>query len=87
MPSQQTADLVKLLATIVTALGMMVLIPLEAWELNKIDNHSERIAIVETQLGKGPRYTADDAEKDQGLLAKILDDHEIRLRVLENERR
>ena len=78
-----TKENIRFLASVITALMLMVLVPLNGWHLTQTISHSDRITKVETRMGEGARYTADDAEKDQGLLAKILDDHEIRLRALE----
>ena len=87
---------IKFLASIVTALCLIILVPLQTWMLVKVVNHGERLAVVEKQFydfrGLGPRYTFKDAEKDYGIVLNLLerqgktvDDHEQRIRALESE--
>ena len=84
------SETIKLFASIVTALCMIVLVPLQGWQLAKLVDVSERLMKVETWQGMGPRYTGNDAAKDLGVLAnvlesqgKTLDDHELRIRTVE----
>lgn len=81
---------IKFLATLVTALCGIVLVPINAWALNKLIDQGERLARVETWIGDGARYTSDDADRDIGILADLLrrqgltlDDHEARIRKIE----
>lgn len=86
-------DTVRFLANIITAFCGVVLVPLNAWALNKLVHQGERLTAIETWMGEGSRYTDADAAKDVGILAKILeaqgkeiDDHESRIREIEKSR-
>lgn len=96
MPNQTQSELIKLLASIVTALGMVVLVPLQIWTLSRAVDHGERIVAIEEWTSsfsrEGPRYTSKDAERDFGVIMRILDqqdkvieDHEGRLRIVEKQ--
>lgn len=96
MPSENQAEYIKLLAAIVTAVGMMILVPLQGWTLSRVVEHGERLTAVEqwTQafVREGGRYTADDAVRDLGVVMRLLEntgrtleDHEGRLRIVEKQ--
>lgn len=84
----------KLLLSIISTFCLVMLVPLNAWALKTIVDLQNRVSIVETEFrsfaSPGPRYTAVDAERDQGVVLKLLesqgkfiDDHEGRIRILE----
>lgn len=89
-------EIVRTLTAIVSALCLLVLVPLNAWALNRLVDLSERQGRLEERFnsfaGPGPRYTQTDAEKDFGILTtilerqgKIIDDHEGRIRTIERK--
>ena len=91
-------DNLKLMLSIVSTLCLVVLVPLNAWALNTIVQLQSRVTSVETQMldfkSAGPRYTTNDANRDFGVVTKLLeaqgkviDDHEGRIRLIERERR
>jgi hypothetical protein len=97
MPSENQAEYIKLLAAIVTAVGMMILVPLQGWTLSRVVEHGERLTAVEQWtkafVREGPRYTADDAVRDLGVVMRLLEntgrtleDHEGRLRIVEKQK-
>lgn len=78
------------LATIVSALCLSVLVPLNAWALSRLVDHGERLGRLEERVGTGSVYTHIDAQRDSGVIlrlletqGKIIEDHEGRLRIVE----
>jgi len=64
--------MIKLCASIVTALGMVVLVPLVSWALLATVQQGERITSLETWRGEGRRYTDVDAERDFGVVLQLI---------------
>jgi hypothetical protein len=52
----------------ITALGMVVLVPLLTWVLLNSVDHGTRLTSLETWRGDGRRYTPEDAQKDYGII-------------------
>ena len=90
----KTDDHIRTLAAIVSSLCLVVLVPLNAWALSRLVDHGERLGVVEERMSQfiqaGPRYTSIDAQRDQGVVlrlleaqGKVIEDHEGRLRIVE----
>lgn len=88
-------DSIRFFTSMITAICLLILIPLQTWILVTMVDHGQRIAVIENSqesfLMEGPRYTEKDAEKDHGIVlgllernGKQIDDHEIRIRDLES---
>lgn len=78
------------LATLVSALCLSVLVPLNAWALSRLVDHGERLGRLEERVGPSAPYTHVDAQRDSGVIlrllenqGKIIEDHEGRLRIVE----
>jgi hypothetical protein len=67
-----TSDTIRLIAAIVTALCMVVLVPLMTWVLLATVSQGERIIALETWRGEGRRYTDVDAKKDFGVVLQLI---------------
>jgi len=66
-------DIIRLMASIVTAIGMLILVPLTSWGLLSIVSLGERTASLEAWRGEGRRYTDVDAEKDFGVVLRLIE--------------
>lgn len=88
-------ELVRTLMAVVSTLCLVLLVPLNAWALNRLVELGERQGRLEERfnsfVGPGPRYTADDAARDLGVLTRVLeaqgqdiDDLETRIRKFES---
>ena len=65
---EQKNDSIKTLAAIVTALGMIVLVPLQTWTLLQTVEQGNRLTKLETWVGEGRQYSRDDALRDFGVI-------------------
>ena len=65
---EQKNDSIKTLAAIVTALGMIVLVPLQTWTLLQTVEQGNRLTKLETWVGNDRQYTRDDALRDFGVI-------------------
>jgi len=65
---EQKNDSIKTLAAIVTALGMIVLVPLQTWTLLQTVDHGNRLTKLETWVGEGRQYSEGDALRDLGVI-------------------
>ena len=94
--SEDQHDSIRLLSSVIGAICLMILVPLNAWGLAKIVDISERTSQLETFVDsfvrEGPRFTSLDFEREQSITMRIiegmgrtLDDHEGRLRIVENK--
>lgn len=57
-----------MLCSIITALGMVVLVPLLTWVLLSMLSHEKRIVAIEVWKGDEKVYSPRDAEKDFGVV-------------------
>ena len=65
---EQKNDSIKTLAAIVTALGMIVLVPLQTWTLLQTVEQGNRLTKLETWVGEGRQYSEEDALRDFGVI-------------------
>ena len=87
----ETREGLKTLSNVVTALCVLVLVPMHGWAILQIVSHGQRLSVVEQRiLSHEPPYNRLDAERDQGVFmrvleshGKVIDDHEGRLRIIE----
>lgn len=66
-------EMIRLVAAIVTAIGMVILIPLMSWSLLAIVSLGERTTSLEVWRGEGRRYTSVDATKDFGVVLRLIE--------------
>jgi len=77
------------------ALAVGILLPINGWALVTLVETTNRVSVLESQFQAfataGPRYTEKDAERDYGVIMRLLeqqgkqiDDHEGRIRKLES---
>lgn len=85
--SREKEALIRLLSQVVTIVTLPVLVGMGGWAILRVVDHENRLAVIESNLAKGDRYTLQDADRDFGVFANIiedmsddLDDHETRLR-------
>ena len=65
---EQKNESIKTLAAIVTALGMIVLVPLQTWTLLQTVDQGNRLTKLETWVGDGRQYSEGDALRDFGVI-------------------
>lgn len=86
MPDTQK-DNIRFFATLVGTLCLVVITPLLGWGLhNSIEFQKlteARLAVLESKSLAGTRYTLEMAQKDFAPLVEKVNDHELRIRVLE----
>ena len=61
---------------------MPVLLAIAGWAMLQIIENDKRLAVLEAEAGKGPRFTLNDFRGVEG----ILKDHESRIRYIESVR-
>lgn len=80
---------IKFLSSVLAALCLIVLVPMMGWGLNAFvefaDETNNRLAVLEFEARQGPRYTRADAREDFGPVIERINDHESRLRLVENK--
>lgn len=76
-----TSDTIRLIAAIVTALCMVVLVPLMTWVLLATVSQGERIIALETWRGEGRRYTDVDAKEDFGVVLHLIRTNEAEIKA------
>jgi hypothetical protein len=69
---EQKNDSIKTLAAIVTALGMIVLVPLQTWTLSQTVDQGNRLTKLEAWVGEGRQSSEGDALRDFGLIVTEL---------------
>jgi len=86
------ANITRLLATVVSALCLSVLIPINGWALYKLVDLGERMAKIETWQGGQASYTPIEAARDMATALEsirsnriILGTHNDRLNRLEKQ--
>ena len=77
------AELVKLLASIITAMCMLIIVPIAIWTLTTVIGYGGRIVSLEEWRGEGRRYTDIDAGKDFGVV--IVEVRQNKAGVTENQ--
>ena len=89
---EQKNDSIKTLAAIVTALGMIVLVPLQTWTLLQTVEQGNRLTKLETWVGEGRQYSRDDALRDFGVIitelsrnAEGIEENRLSIRDLESK--
>ena len=89
--NEQKNDSIKTLAAIVTALGMIVLVPLQTWTLLQTVEQGNRLTKLETWVGEGRQYSEEDALRDFGVIvtelsrnAEGIERNRLSIRNLEN---
>jgi len=86
-PQKET---VRVLASVITAVCSLVLLPIAGWCLLTVAKHDRQLAAIDSWRQEGSRYTGEDAARDFGVVTKLLeeqgkriDDHAGRIRELE----
>ena len=89
---EQKNDSIKTLAAIVTALGMIVLVPLQTWTLLQTVEQGNRLTKLETWVGDGRQYSEGDALRDFGVIvielrrnAEGIEENRLSIRTLESK--
>lgn len=79
---------VRFLASVVTALCLVVIAPLFGWGLHQFvafaRETDSRLSVLEDRAAAGRPYTRSMAERDLRPLVEKVNDHELRIRDLEN---
>ena len=91
MKVPQNTENIRTLSMILTAAGVTALVAMNSWVLVRLVDLGERTSVIEQRiLGHEPPYNQFDAERDQGVLLRLIDskgktleDHEGRLRMIE----
>ena len=83
----ESTENMKLVMQTITAALLTVLTAINGWALTKIVEHDQELAMVVTRFeafaGIGDRYTREDANSDLGHIVEKVNDHELRIRILE----
>ena len=89
---EQKTENIKTLAAIVTAIGMIALVPLQAWTLSQTVEQGNRLTKLETWVGEGRQYSRDDALRDFGVIitelsrnAEGIEQNRLSIRTLESK--
>lgn len=85
--SNTQKDNIRFFATLVGTLCLVVITPLMGWGLHNSVQFQKvteaRLAVLESRSLAGTRYTLEMAQKDFAPLVEKVNDHELRIRVLE----
>lgn len=80
---------VRFLASVVTALCLVVIAPLFGWGLHQFVTFARevesRISVLEDRASVGRPYTQAQAERDLKPIVEKVNDHELRIRTLEDK--
>lgn len=79
IPEQKSVDRA---ASWVTVIVLPAILLMSAWALGQIVDHGQRLAVLENENSKGPRFTRYEGEN----LKSQVDDHEVRIRKLEGDK-
>jgi hypothetical protein len=79
IPEQKSVDKA---ASWVTVIVLPAILLMATWVLGQIVDHGQRIAVIESENAKGPRYTRFEGDA----LEDRVEDHEVRIRTLESAR-
>lgn len=86
MTTERKAEMfaaLRLLEALVVIITAPILLGLGAWAMATIVRHDTEIAVLAADASKGTRYTQEMAKSDfKGVIERI-NDHELRIRVLE----
>jgi hypothetical protein len=74
----------RLLEAIVVIFTMPILLGLGAWAMTQIVEHDRDIAVLQYDATRGSKYTVEMAERDLEPLVEKVNDHELRIRELDD---
>lgn len=94
--TNQNQDTLKTAMQVIMTVLLAILVGINGWALHELNTLGKQVMVNTTRLDEyssaGPRYSRYDAEKDLGVITKLLeaqdkvvDDHEGRIRILERK--